>query len=162
MEKYDLLVVLASACRANEAPTLHWPQILRGLGFQLPEQEWHQQTEFWKVILEQIEDGPNGLRIRGVLGSTLYRYRTVDSIAEWHKTPGPVEIRHERFAHVGSLREGDVLITGERAIMLPREGGNNTVLVPLSCSNGEETVQWITFPRRAALALEADREPSYV
>ena len=147
---YDLLVVLVSACRAG-AKVTEWPQLLRSLGFNFQDEEWHGHYKFYDLVLEQIDNSGEQLAIRGVLGLPLHRDRTVETLEAW-STSTMARLRNERFAHVGALLPGDTLITGDKIASLPREGGNGSVLIEVSDADGKRAC-WLDYPGRTVLAL---------
>jgi hypothetical protein len=65
---------------------------------------------------------------------------------------GTNAMRSEHCAQPGTLQVGDELITGDRVLSPPREGGNGSVLVHLT---GGTEGHWISLPSRIPVALKS-------
>lgn len=143
------LRLLAERCRHPGGYLLG--EYLLDMGFDLGRYEWFPTSNLHEVILEQIDDSGDAVVIRNLLGSPLYTYQPY-ALEGWVEKRGRGEnaLRTNAYAQPGALSVGDVLITGERVLWPPREGGNGAVLVHLS---GRTRGTWLSFPSRTALAL---------
>lgn len=152
----EKLLLLVEHCR-SEKPREWIPYLrglgLRGLGLHLEYSAWRKTCNFSEIILEQIDDSDNKIRICNLLGSPLYCREKTYTLKDWVQKRGGGEnlLRSDNYAQPSALKEGDVLITGERILSSPREGGNGAVFVHLSSYN--EKGVWLSFPSRTALAL---------
>lgn len=145
----DLLVY----CRKSIIDNAHLVSYLNKLGLSITSEEWHAGIKIKELILEQIDDSGDEIAIRNLLGSPLLKSCTQPfNLEDWvnKRGSGDNNLRNRCYSQPSVLEVGDVLITGERVISPPREGGNGAVLVHLSgCKMGT----WLSFPSRIALAL---------
>ncbi|OHA93985.1 MAG: hypothetical protein A3E02_00930 [Candidatus Zambryskibacteria bacterium RIFCSPHIGHO2_12_FULL_38_34] len=138
-----------------------WEEPIRDLGFSIPRDEmWDVPKAFCEIILKQIDDNGPKLKIRNLLGFPLHNYGEPYGLKEWVSIRGSGHnlLRTKRFGQPRTLKVGDILVTGEKVLSPPREGGNGAVLVHLS---GRKHGTWLSFPSRTALALltEEDKPP---
>jgi len=138
-----------------------WEKYIKDQGFYIPRDErWDVPRAFCETILEQIDDSGPKLKIRNLLGFPLSNCGRPYGLKEWVKERGSGQnlLRTERFCQPSVLRVDDILVTGEKVLSPPREGGNGAVLVHLS---GPKNGTWLSFPSRIALALlvEGDNHP---
>jgi hypothetical protein len=111
---------------------------------------WYQQIDFPKLILEQVSE--DGRTILNLLGSKFHDQCVTYGLEEWitRRGSGDNRLRTAYCAQPRALVQGDILVTGERVLCSPREGGNGAVLVKLS---GHTRGTWLSFPSRTAIAL---------
>ncbi len=153
----DTLLELATVCRSPAVEFIDWPKLLISYGFAYENEPFkpHQYREYKlsEVILEQIDDSGEQVKIRNLLGMPLSRYgdQTTEFPDEWRSNPSSLLLRSSTFSQVRALNPGDILISGEKVLHPPREGGNGIVLVCLS--EAEQRNLWLEYPGRTVLAL---------
>lgn len=150
-EEPEKLKNLVEFCRTSIVDNTILVLYLNKLGLSIVSKEWHTETKIHELILEQINDSGDEIIIRNLLGKPLYYIQQYD-LKSWinNRGNGGNRLRNERYSQPGALEVGDILITGERVISPPREGGNGAVLVHLS---GRKDGVWLSFSSRTALAL---------
>lgn len=104
-----------------------------------------------QIICEQLDNTTEFVVIRNLLGSRLYHQRPI-GYEEYlsHHGSGQNTLRTCLFAQPGALKKGDRLVTGDRLLSEPREGGNGYVLLHLT---GGLYGHWIDVPARIPIAL---------
>jgi hypothetical protein len=156
----DLLESVISICRSEGVAFIDWPQLFKAFDFAYDHEQiqWHELSEYklWEVILEQIDDAEDGIRIVGVFGMSLYRVPgdTVSSYESWRMLPHLERmLRTKEVCQVGALEKGDQLLGGEIILFPAREGGNGSVLICISNGEGRPGV-WLDYPARTILPLQ--------
>lgn len=142
---------LLKICKAG--CLIDWYEAFERYGLTVKKEDWHNQFRFSDLILEQIDDSGEEIKILNLLGTSLQRYHRPYNLNAWvnKRGSGNNMLRTEKYSQPRALKDGDVLITGETVLGEPREGGNGSVLVKLS--NGVGRNIWLSFPSRMALAL---------
>ena len=139
-------------CRDVYQEPHDWAISLRILGADIPlHEKWYGEIDFPSLIREQIEEEDGELLIQNLLGTPLFKSVPYD-LRGWvrHRGRGFNWLRTAYCAQPEALVVGDILVTGERVLHPPREGGNGSVLV---CLSGSKHGMWLSFPSRTALAL---------
>jgi hypothetical protein len=152
-ENLETLKDLVECCRTTIVDDTNLVTYLNKLGLSIASEEWHAGIKIHELILEQIDDSGDEIVIRNLLGKPLSEhYAQPYDLEFWinDRGNGNNGLRNDCYSQPRVLEVGDVLITGERVISPPREGGNGAVLVHLS---GHEKGTWLSFPGRTALAL---------
>lgn len=127
--------------------------VLRKQGVSIPQGESSpnfRSINFPELILEQISE--DGTDVLNLLGLEFDDHHAPYGLTEWVAKRGSGDnfLRTAYAAQPRALKEGDILLTGERVLCPPREGGNGRVLVKVSgCEGGT----WLDFPSRTAIAL---------
>lgn len=106
-----------------------------------------------EIIKSQLEVDGNKVQIKNLLGDPLPEQGS-EELEELLKRGGNYlnNLRTTLAAQPSTLRIGDILITGERIMSPPREGGNGSVLLHLS---GGAHGDWISVPARIPIALSS-------
>jgi hypothetical protein len=159
----DALTTLVKECREDTYKTfVGWiyelsvhDQSLMGWVREWPARYWH-EVSIPKLVLEQIKEDDGTITILNLLGGPLYRDSSYD-LETWVKKRGSGAnyLRTETYAQPGALVTGDILVTGDRVLSEPREGGNGSVLIKVGSENHN---CWLSLPARTAVAL---LPPSY-
>lgn len=123
-------------------------------GLVLPRgREWNIKEAFVEIVKEQVDDSGDELVIRNLLGFPLHDYGQPYDLVGWVENRGSGQnlLRTKNFAQPRALVVGDRLVTGEKVISQPRDGGNGAILVHLD--DGRERGTWFSFASRTALAV---------
>lgn len=131
----------------------NWGDFLRNRGLRFPDDDgvWDVEKEAREIFLEQVDDSdPNKLAVKNLLGLPMPPREPVDLLG-WitQRGSGQNTLRTPCFAQPRALQPGDTLVTGERVLSPPREGGDG-VLIHIS---GGTHGTWLSLPSRVAVAL---------
>ena len=150
----ERFVRFVGLCKQSRIPSsVKWMNVLRKQGVSIPQGESSpnfRSINFPELILEQISE--DGTDVLNLLGLEFYDHHAPYGLIEWVAKRGSGDnfLRTAYAAQPRALKEGDILLTGERVLCPPREGGNGRVLVKVSgCEGGT----WLDFPSRTAIAL---------
>ncbi|QQR64832.1 hypothetical protein IPH92_04730 [Candidatus Kaiserbacteria bacterium] len=141
-------------CKQSRIPSsVKWINVLRKQGVSIPQGESSRNfrsINFPEIILEQISE--DGTDILNLLGLEFYDHHAPYGLTGWVAKRGRGDnfLRTAYAAQPRALKEGDILLTGERVLCPPRDGGNGRVLVKVS---GRIRGTWLDFPSGTAIAL---------
>lgn len=150
----DKFVRLMGLCKQN---TIHsseaWIVLLHREGVSIPWGELprnYRSIIFPELILEQISE--DGTTILNLLGLEFYDHHAPYGLKEWDikRDSGDNFLRTAYAAQPRALKEGDILLTGERVLCPPRDGGNGRVLVKVS---GGVRGTWMDLPSGTPISL---------